>query len=195
MFTSASPFLRRAALFAVALSLAASGLAFAASPAAAAECRAYHTVKSGETLYRIGLKYNLTWDKIAQANNIKDGNKIQAGQVLCIPASSGGTRPTPQPTPAPIPTFSISAVVKDQTVTISTKDFPANTKFDVRIGAYGTRGVNGTLVTTIDSGKGGAFSQTFTLPAGLRGADRLAIRLESASGYYAYNWFWNNSTK
>jgi murein DD-endopeptidase MepM/ murein hydrolase activator NlpD len=190
MFTFVHPHLRRATLFVVALSLALSGLALAASPALAADCRAYHTVKSGETLYRIGLKYNLTWDKIAAANNLKDGNKIQAGQVLCIPASSGGK----QPTPAPIPTFSISAVVKDQTVTISAKDFPANSKFDVRMGAYGTRGVNGALVTTIDSGKGGAFAQTFTLPAGLRGADRLALRLESASGYYAYNWFWNNST-
>jgi len=70
---------------------------------AAQECRAYHTVQAGETLYRIGLKYNLTWDKIAKANNIANGNKIKTGQVLCIPGKAHST-PTPQPTATPAPT-------------------------------------------------------------------------------------------
>lgn len=256
-------------------------LAFVPSAEAAVECRTYHTVQSGETLYRIGLKYNLTWDKIATANNIKDGNKVNAGQVLCIPKSeantdgkpapdvilvlgtevqyilaltdvnmrvapgvdykvmgkifagqtakvtgvssdgnwwrvvcpdgstgncwvsanraytepTGGTSTPPaKPTPGAIPTISISTVVKDQTVTITAKDLPANMKFDVRMGKMGTQAIGGTYVTTIDSGKGGTFSQTFTIPAGLRGQSQIAIRLDGSGGYYSYNWFWNNST-
>lgn len=255
--------------------LAALALAFSLLPAAtaasAANCRAQHTVQRGETLYKIGLKYNLTWDKIAEANGIANPNKIYAGQVLCIPVSSSSTPPSgsvqyvqaltdvnirkgpglnygvieilragqtakvtgksadgnwwrvicpdgtigecyvtagskytqpanppggspPKPTPIATPTFRISAVVRDQTVTISTANFPANQKFDVRMGLYGTAGINGTYVTTIDSGNGGAFSQSFSIPANLRGLDRIAIRLDSASGHFAYNWFWNNST-
>lgn len=277
----------RALLILVAAAVLLAALGAATPRADAADCRAWHTVQRGETLYRIGLKYNLTWDKIAKANGIANANKVYAGQQLCIPKSestSGGgsgtlpppdvvlvlgtdvkevrtltdvnvrvgpsmdyksvgkiimgqtvkvtgisadqkwwrvdcpansgakdcfitagaqyTQPVGQPGSQPgnppagaIPTFSISAVVRDQTVTISTRDFPANVKFDVRMGALGTQGINGAYVTTIDSGAGGSFSQTFNVPAGLRGSDRIAIRLENASGYYAYNWFWNNSTQ
>jgi LysM repeat protein len=90
-----------------------------------------------------------------------------------------------------IPTFSISSVSPDNSVTIQTSNFPKNMKFDVLMGAFGTAGINGTKVTTIDSGSGGSFSATFNIPAGLAGSHRIAIRLQSGSGYYAYNWFYN----
>jgi LysM domain len=90
-----------------------------------------------------------------------------------------------------IPTFSISSVNPDKTVTIQTSNFPKNMKFDVLMGAFGTAGINGTKVTTIDSGNGGSFSATYNIPAGLAGSHRIAIRLQSGSGYYAYNWFYN----
>jgi hypothetical protein len=39
----------------------------------------------------------------------------------------------------------------------------------------------------------GTFTATYTIPAGLYGLDRIAIRLQSpSSGYYSYNWFWNS---
>jgi LysM repeat protein len=47
----------------------------------------YHTVKSGENLYRIALKYyhsKAGEDIIRKANNIS-GNEIYLGQVLKIP--------------------------------------------------------------------------------------------------------------
>jgi hypothetical protein len=47
----------------------------------------------------------------------------------------------------------------------------------------------------VNSGTGGAFSKTFTIPAALAGRYKIAIRLETASGYYyAYNWFYNNAS-
>jgi LysM repeat protein len=90
-----------------------------------------------------------------------------------------------------IPTFSISSVSPDNSVTIQTSNFPKNMKFDVLMGAFGTAGINGIKVTTIDSGSGGSFSATFNIPASLAGSHRIAIRLQSGSGYYAYNWFYN----
>jgi hypothetical protein len=115
-------------------------------------------------------------------------------------ATPGGPTATPGPTRTPrppgysgIPTFSIAAVVRDDTVTISAKNFPADMEFVVRMGPMGTRGVNGTVVETIDTGKGGAFEDTYDIPARLQGSRQIAIRLESSSGYFAYNWFYNST--
>lgn len=90
-----------------------------------------------------------------------------------------------------IPTFSISSVSPDNTVTIRTNNFPKNMKFDVLMGAYGTQAINGIKVTTIDSGNGGSFSTTYNIPSSLAGSYRIAIRLQGSSGYFAYNWFYN----
>lgn len=93
-----------------------------------------------------------------------------------------------------IPTFLITAVVKDEKVTIKTNNFPKNVDFKVTMGLYGTKGVGGTVVTTTNSGDGGALTLTYDVPGGLAGLDRIAIRLEATSGgYFAYNWFWNNT--
>jgi LysM repeat protein len=50
-----------------------------------ASCRAYHTVRSGETLYRIGVNYGVSYVEIAIVNGIADPRLIYAGQKLCIP--------------------------------------------------------------------------------------------------------------
>ena len=102
------------------------------------------------------------------------------------PASASGT----------IPTFSIVSVVRDKTVTIKTYNFPANDTFKVLMGEMGTRGVNGIKVATTDSGTGGTFQKTYKIPASLRGSYQIAIRLQSTtgSGYFAYNWFYNNTS-
>ncbi|HEX9017568.1 MAG TPA: hypothetical protein VF806_00170 [Anaerolineaceae bacterium] len=118
-----------------------------------------------------------------------------------IPATGATVTPGPSPTPLPslpagtIPTFSISSVVADTSVTILTNNFPANDTFNVLMNFIGTRGVGGTQVATINSGAGGALTLTFNIPAGLKGQQQIAIRLQSpTSGFFAYNWFWNNTT-
>lgn len=57
-----------------------------------------HTVARGETLYRIGLQYGVSWVRLAQFNNITNPNRITVGQQLRIP---GPSDPMPQPTPSP----------------------------------------------------------------------------------------------
>jgi LysM repeat protein len=56
----------------------------------------YHVVQPGETLFTIGLKYNLPWTKIALANNIF-GDRVFTGTRLIIPTTGA---PAPQPAPA-----------------------------------------------------------------------------------------------
>ena len=105
------------------------------------------------------------------------------------------TTPAQAATPKVIPTFSITGVVTDTSVTVMTYNFPAGDNFDVLMNYIGTRGVGGIKVATIASGAGGSFTATFNIPAALKGLYQIAIRLQSntGSGYYAYNWFYNNT--
>jgi hypothetical protein len=115
------------------------------------------------------------------------------------------SNPSPTPTPAPtttpppsgysgFPTFSITAVVRDSTVTISGANFPPNDTFTVLMGQYGTKGVNGINVGSTSTGSGGSLSATYNIPSSLAGSTKIAIRLQSpTSGYFAFNWFWNNT--
>jgi LysM repeat protein len=189
--------------------------AFAA--ARTANCSAQYTVQPGDNLFRIGASFGVPWPQIAAANNLAIPSLIFPGQVLCIPAGPGTPAPsltpgpsatpvptatglpnsTPVPTVVPvpstfvIPTFSIVSVVKDTSVTIQTANFPPNQAFNGTMGPIGSRGIGGVSVATTNSGAGGAFTATFNIPASLAGKPQIAIRLQSASGYYAFNWFWN----
>ena len=44
-----------------------------------------HIVQPGENIFRIGLRYNITWDIIAQANGLYNPNLVFVGQQLVIP--------------------------------------------------------------------------------------------------------------
>jgi LysM repeat protein len=47
-----------------------------------------HIVQSGETLSTIASLYGVTWQQIAEANNMADPNTLAVDQVLIIPSSS-----------------------------------------------------------------------------------------------------------
>lgn len=55
------------------------------APPPVAQCRAYHTVTWGDTLYGISAWYGSNAWAIAQANHIYNLNLIYRGQTLCIP--------------------------------------------------------------------------------------------------------------
>jgi hypothetical protein len=115
--------------------------------------------------------------------------------VLILTLLSAIFLPSPTITEAAtIPSFDINAVAADDSVTIQTYNFPAGETFTVRMGAYGTLGVGGIVVGITDSGSGGSFIATYNIPDALKGSHRIAIRMESGSGYYAYNWFYNNAS-
>ncbi|MFC1922911.1 LysM peptidoglycan-binding domain-containing protein [Chloroflexota bacterium] len=166
------------------------GVRYTDPPAA---CSGYHTIKFGETLYRVGLMYNMTWTPIARANNIQNPNRIYAGQVLCIPRSVPSTS-WKSNHPA-VPTFEITSVVKNKQVTIKTYNFPPGTEFVVTMGKIGTQGINGKEVALTDSGGGGTFTATYKIPPKFHDMTQVAIRLQSSIGFYSYNWFYNNSTQ
>jgi hypothetical protein len=108
-----------------------------------------------------------------------------------------GATPIPGPGPIPgyygYPSIYIAAVVRDSKVTITAYNFPASQTFKVKMGAYGTLGIGGIEVASVDTGAGGSFSATYTIPSALAGSDKIAIRLENGY-YYAFNWFYNTTT-
>lgn len=59
--------------------------------------RTNYTVKTGDTLYAIARRYNISVNQLAAANNIRNVNLIHVGQVLIIPGISGGGSTTPPP--------------------------------------------------------------------------------------------------
>src|SRR5690606_19255808 len=64
--------------------------------AAAANSNGYtHTIASGESLYTIARKYDVTTQAIVQANNLGSPDKIFVGQQIVIPGRSDLIR-TPQ---------------------------------------------------------------------------------------------------
>jgi hypothetical protein len=103
-----------------------------------------------------------------------------------VPVTSSGTSAGFQ-----IPTFTITNVIPDQQVTIQTANFPANQIFRVTMGKFGTLGKNGILVDQTDSGSGGSFIATYTIPPDFAGQSLIAIRLQSDQGFFSYNWFSN----
>jgi LysM repeat protein len=139
----------------------------------------------------------------------KNGKTFTQDQVFYNVAGGHGGYPSPgpwyPPGPAPcyghppcwgvIPTIWISSVVRDNTVTITTRNWPAGVNFQVLMGPMGTRGLGGYNVGTLYSGSGGSLTATFSIPSQLWGSRQIAIRTQNwSTGYYSYNWFYNNTT-
>jgi lipoprotein-anchoring transpeptidase ErfK/SrfK len=70
------------------------------SPSPSTPSSGVHVVRRGENLYRIALRYGLSYYTLASANGIVNPNHIYVGQRLKIPGS--GSSPSPQP-PSPSP--------------------------------------------------------------------------------------------
>jgi len=55
------------------------------TPVSPSACRAVYFVRPGDTLYRIGVSYGISYADIARVNQISNARLIYVGQRLCIP--------------------------------------------------------------------------------------------------------------
>ena len=62
----------------------------------------FYTVRPGDNLYRISLRFGLSMYAIMQANGLINPNYVYAGQVLRIPTGSVYPAPNPHPYPQPV---------------------------------------------------------------------------------------------
>ena len=101
----------------------------------------YYSVKSGDTLIRIGMDNGQSWRDIARWNNIENPNLIETGQVLRVvppeesgvvvrPVSSTNIVTSPAPSPAasaPAPAINVASVKQPvSSATTPTPSSPAN---------------------------------------------------------------------
>jgi len=119
--------------------------------------------------------------------------------LLLAPLGNFGALPSAIASSQPytgFPTFSNGTVVRDTYVRIRTYNLPPNDVFRVRMGLMGTRGINGIVVDSFETGLGGTKNLEFAIPSQLHGLYQISIRIESktGSGYFAYNWFYNNTS-
>ena len=101
----------------------------------------YYSVKSGDTLIRIGMDNGQSWRDIARWNNIENPNLIETGQVLRVvppeesgvvvrPVSSTNIVTSPAPSPvasAPAPAVNVASVKQPvSSATTPNPSSPAN---------------------------------------------------------------------
>ena len=119
-------------------------------------------------------------------------NNVSGGTTSSTTYGTGGPY-TYDPAYTGIPSTTIVSVKVDESVTVKTYNFPKNQTFRVLMNDFGTLGVGGTEVATLDSGDGASQEVTYTIPDSLKDNDKIAIRFETSNGYYyAYDWFDNN---
>jgi murein DD-endopeptidase MepM/ murein hydrolase activator NlpD len=96
----------------------------------------YHTVTAGETLFRIGKAYGITYQELARINGIKDAGQIRVGQRIFIP---GATQPLPVETITPMEIAPAAPTSPESAPGFETFIWPVNGTIN---SGYGPRGMS-----------------------------------------------------
>lgn len=153
----------------------------------------FNTQAGGAFKVEIGLPANLaSVSEIAMIVRSGDELQIPSSFVNVTPAPVAPSNPNPYSYYTGYPSFTIKEVIPGQSVTISAVNFPANLNFNITMGAYHPYGA-GQFVESFNSGNGGSFEKVISIPQNLAFVSPISIRLDSAEGFYAYNWFSNIS--
>ena len=108
--------------------------------AAQAACAFKYTVVSGDTLYGIAARYQVTFDDLVDVNNLKAPYLLYVGQVLCVPP--GAIKPTGTPLPTGAAATASAASQKLPTITaqylgsiawVALTNFPKDRFFYIKI--------------------------------------------------------------
>lgn len=171
------------------------------SAAAQSGCTQTHTVQTGENLYRIGLRYGVSWITLAQWNNLSNANLVYIGQVLCVSGPSP-TTPTTPGTGGPVvvrpgnpfgpttePRAYFPAVTLGTSFELRGYNFPPNSQVTIGLTTLGNQPY--TPYYTATTSATGEFYVLINIPSSLVNASTIAVEARTASGYYARNWFYN----
>jgi LysM repeat protein len=155
---------------------------------AATTCRAYYTVRNGDTTPYISQTFNLKWRDIAKANDMAPTDKLTVGQRLCIPPESASTKSETSSTAGgnktkvQVPETDKKAVVlisiSAGRIGLTTKSFSVDHTYLVKARDANT-GVGGWYkidVITVKKSKTQNFD--FNIPSDLRSTSKLSICLK-----------------
>ena len=176
---------RRIAMIAVSLLMVLSLLAVmlpqqgAGAVGLAVTCSTYHTVASGETLSSISVKYDVSVQEIASANDLKEPYQIFVGQRLCIPGNPVVTSTAGAASTATGPDFTLKEGSDPYTLEIATVGYPAKSPYYVRISRSDSPSLTAKL-GTMKTNKSGVAKRTFRIPNKFRTAPLVSICLKNA---------------
>jgi LysM repeat protein len=138
----------------------------------AATCSTNYTVKSGDTLSKISVTYNVSVAEIANANGLKEPYTLYVGQVLCIPGSAAATTTA---SAGSSKNEKISATFTDTKVTLKLSGLRKNGVYYVRARKYVRGSDNWYKFGIVKMSKSGTATVTFPLPRNLRDFTYLQI--------------------
>lgn len=115
---------------------------------------------------------------------------LPTATAVILPTAIPAT-PTATATEAPKAIITITGVEKNTAITVKADFFPANQVFRIRVGPFDNFFNEYVEVGTINSGNGGSFKFTVLLPEKVKDVEKITVRLDSAAGVYAYNYFKN----
>ena len=127
-----------------------------------------YVVRAGDVLWRIARDHDITWEELAEYNDLRNPHFIYVGQELRIPAQAAPqphetvVLPTPAPMPLPTPTPAPTPVPEVTPVATPAPEVPAPTPpvtempgtvfhYDVTVGAATRWPVPGTLSIPVDA--------------------------------------------
>jgi murein DD-endopeptidase MepM/ murein hydrolase activator NlpD len=169
---------RKLTLTAVALVFALTAfLSPASTPALAATCTINHTVASGDTLSSIAAKYNVSYQTIATANNLKEPYTIAVGQVLCIPGATTTTSTTGTTTTSG---KKLGLVHDGKFLTITASGYPKKAIYYVKAGSGIPRTAKLVKIGNLHLRKDTSVTKRFRLPSSLENAKVLTVCLKNA---------------
>lgn len=95
--------------------------------------------------------------------------------------------------PAKAGTLKIVSVEAGQSVTIRVQGMAKDAPVTVRMGRYGTKGANGTVVGSTVTSSQGSLTSKFAIPESLANEKKIAVRVEVTADpkQYVHNWFKN----
>lgn len=186
-----------ASLFAGIVPAADTGVAEAQSPA----CTQTHVVQPGENLFRIGLRYGVSWPTLQAWNYLPNANVVYVGQALCV---NGFANPSvvnpPVGGPATVfpgnpfgptsePRIYFPEVTLGQNFELFGYNFPANRQVTIGLTTLGNRPYVPLYTATTDAN--GQFYVEVAIPGSLQTAGTVAVEATTAGGFFALNWFYN----
>ena len=192
----------RTLLLVIAVALLAGFTLFQTDTAAAQTgCTQTHTVQASENLFRIGLRYGVSWSVLQAYNYLPNANTIYVGQVLCINGYASGQPGQPQqPTPRIVnpgnpfgpttqPRVFFPQATLGQSFQLSGYNFPPNRQVTIGITTLGNRPYVPYYTTTTDAN--GRFFVQVPIPATLTTSGTIAVEATTSGGFFALNWFYN----
>jgi hypothetical protein len=108
--------------------------------------------------------------------------------------TGGSPAVTATPAYAGFPTLEITAVEMGKKVTLAAANLPAGKTFEVYLGTLNQMTGGGMKVATMAASSDGTATLTVEIPPEFSSLWKISVRIiDNETGYYAYNWFYNQT--